>query len=51
MVLGSAEPWATILENELDGKRLFKEEQLWPNNEFASVLLIANSDYVKQNQN
>ena len=44
-----AEPWATILENELDGKRLFKEEQLWPNNEFASVLLIANSDYVKQN--
>ena len=44
-----AEPWATILENELEGKRLFKEEQLWPNNEFASVLLIANSDYVKQN--
>ena len=43
------EPWATILENDLNGKRLFKEEQLWPNNEFASVLLIANSDYVKKN--
>ena len=44
-----AEPWATILETELNGKRLFKEEHLWPNNEFASVLLIANSDYVKRN--
>ena len=44
-----AEPWATILETELNGKRLFKEEQLWPNNEFASVLLIGNSDFVKQN--
>ena len=44
-----AEPWATILETELNGKRLFNEEKLWPNNEFASVLLIGNSDYIKQN--
>ena len=44
-----AEPWATILETELGGKRLFHEEELWPNNEFASVLLIANVDYVKKN--
>ncbi len=44
-----AEPWATILELELDGKRLFHEEELWPNHEFASVLLIANADYVKKN--
>ena len=44
-----AEPWATILETELDGKRLFHEEELWPENQFASVLLIANSDYVKKN--
>ncbi len=44
-----AEPWATILETELDGKRLFHEEELWPNNEFASVLLIGNVDYVKKN--
>ena len=44
-----AEPWATILETELDGKRLFHEEELWPNKEFASVLLIANVDYVEKN--
>lgn len=44
-----AEPWATILVTELDGKRLFHEEELWPNQEFASVLLIANADYVKKN--
>ncbi len=44
-----AEPWATILETELDGKRLFHEEELWPNNEFASVLLIANTNYVEKN--
>jgi len=44
-----AEPWATILETELDGKRLFHEEDLWPNNEFASVLLIANVNYVEKN--
>ncbi|MCS5528691.1 MAG: ABC transporter substrate-binding protein [Nitrosopumilus sp.] len=44
-----AEPWATILETELGGKRLFFEEDLWPNKQFASVLLIANIDYVKKN--
>ncbi|MEK0322557.1 MAG: ABC transporter substrate-binding protein [Nitrosopumilus sp.] len=43
------EPWATILETELGGKRLFYEEELWPNKEFASVLLIANVDYVEKN--
>jgi NitT/TauT family transport system substrate-binding protein len=44
-----AEPWATILETELNGKRLFHEEELWPNQEFASVLLIANANYVEEN--
>jgi len=44
-----AEPWATILETELGGKRLFYEEELWPNNEFASVLLIGNVDYIEKN--
>ncbi len=44
-----AEPWATILETELGGKRLFQEETLWPGNEFASVLLIGNTDYIAQN--
>jgi len=45
-----AEPWATILETELGGKRLFYEEELWPNNEFASVLLIGNIDYFENNK-
>ena len=44
-----AEPWATILETELGGKRLFHEEELWPNKEFASVLLIGNVDYIEKN--
>jgi len=44
-----AEPWATILETELGGHRLFFEEDLWPDKQFASVLLIANTDYVKKN--
>ncbi|HJJ21557.1 MAG: ABC transporter substrate-binding protein [Crenarchaeota archaeon] len=44
-----AEPWATVLEVELGGKRLFFEEDLWPNKQFASVLLIGNIDYVKKN--
>ncbi len=44
-----AEPWATILETELDGKRLFYEEDLWPDRKFASVLLIGNEDYVRKN--
>ena len=44
-----AEPWATILETELDGKRLFHEEELWPDKEFASVLLIGNVDYIEKN--
>ena len=44
-----AEPWATILETELDGKRLFHEEELWHNQEFASVLLIGNVNYVEKN--
>ena len=44
-----AEPWATILEAELGGNRLFHEEALWPGGEFASVLLIGNADYVEKN--
>ena len=44
-----AEPWATILETELNGKRLFYEEDLWPDKKFTSVLLIGNVDYIKKN--
>jgi len=42
------EHWATILVNELGGTRLFFEETLWPENQFASVLLIGRIDYVDQ---
>ena len=43
------EPWASILVRELGGKRLFHEEDLWPNNEFASVVLIGREEYVANN--
>lgn len=43
------EPWATILIQDLNGKRLFFEEELWPENKFASVLLIGQKDYVEKN--
>ena len=43
------EPWATLLVEELDGVRLFNEEKLWPNEQFASVLLIARTDYLENN--
>jgi len=44
-----SEPTATILVQQLNGTRLFNEEDLWPENKFASVLLIAREEYVKQN--
>lgn len=44
-----AEPWASILEMELGGVRLFHEEELWPDGRFASVLMIGNSDYARKN--
>lgn len=43
------EPWATILVMELDGTRLFYEEDLWPEEGFASVLLVARADYIRDN--
>jgi NitT/TauT family transport system substrate-binding protein len=43
------EPWATILVQDLEGKRLFYEEELWPENKFASVLLIGREKYVSEN--
>ncbi len=44
-----AEPWATILVHDLDGVRLFHEEDVWPDGRFASVLLVAGAGYVAQN--
>jgi len=43
------EPWATKLVQDLDGVRLFNEEKLWPNEQFASVLLIARTNYLENN--
>lgn len=43
------EPWATILVQELGGERLFFEEELWPQEKFASVLLIGRQEYVQNN--
>lgn len=43
------EPWATIFVQELGGKRLFYEEELWPKNQFASVLLIGRTNFIEEN--
>lgn len=43
------EPWGTILVRDLDGIRLFHEEELWPDGRFASVLLVAKKDFVMDN--
>lgn len=42
------EPWATRLVHELGGKRLFFEEDLWPEKKFASALLIARTSYIEE---
>ena len=42
------EPWATILIQELNGKRLFFEEDLWPEKKFATVLLIGRTTYIEE---
>ena len=40
------EPWATMLVEELEGIRLFDENEIWPENKFSSVLLIGRSEYI-----
>lgn len=42
------EPTATILVEHLGGKRLFKEEEIWPTKQFSSVLLIGRTDFVEK---
>jgi len=42
------EPWATQLVMQLNGKRLFYEEDLWPQKKFASVILIGRMEYVQK---
>lgn len=41
------EPWASRLVLELNGTRLFNEEELWPDKKFSSVVLIARTDYIQ----
>lgn len=41
------EPWASRLVLELNGTRLFHEEELWPDGKFSSAVLIGRDDYVK----
>jgi NitT/TauT family transport system substrate-binding protein len=42
------EPTATMLVENLGGKRLFSEQDLWPNKQFPSVLLIGRADYIEK---
>lgn len=44
------EPWATILVRELNGTRVFREEMLWPDERFASVVLVGKSEYIEKNE-
>jgi len=44
-----AEPWATMLVQDLGGKRLFNESQFWPEKQFSSVLLIGRTEFVENN--
>lgn len=43
------EPWATLLVEQLGGERLLREEELWPDGRFASVLLVARASYAEEN--
>lgn len=43
------EPWATVLVGDLGGVRLFEESQTWPSGRFASVLLVADAEFARDN--
>lgn len=42
------EPTATMLVNNLGGKRLFQEQEIWPDKKFPSVVLIGRADYIEK---
>ncbi len=42
------EPTATILVEELGGRRLFNEEDLWPGKQFSSVILVGRADFIEK---
>ena len=43
------EPWATVLVRDLGGVRLFDESEAWPGQRFASVLLVADARFARDN--
>ena len=42
------EPTATMLVDQLGGKRLFKEEETWPDKKFSSVLLVGRTEFLEK---
>lgn len=42
------EPTATILIEQLGGKLLFHEQEIWPDKQFPSVLLVARTDFIER---
>jgi NitT/TauT family transport system substrate-binding protein len=42
------EPTATMLVENLGGKRLFQEEEIWPAKKFPSVVLVGRTDYIEK---
>ncbi|HET7336909.1 MAG TPA: ABC transporter substrate-binding protein [Candidatus Nitrosotalea sp.] len=41
------EPWGTILVKQSDGKIFLDERDIWPNDKFATALIVARSDYLQ----
>lgn len=42
------EPTATMLVEQLGGKRLFQEEDTWPDGKFSSVLLVGRTEFLEK---
>lgn len=42
------EPTATMLIEQLGGRLLFHEQDIWPDKQFPSVLLVARSDFIEK---
>ena len=42
------EPTATMLVEQLGGKRLFHEEDTWPDKKFSSVLLVGRTEFLEK---
>ena len=42
------EPTATMLVENFGGKRLFQEQDIWPDKKFPSVLLVGRTEYVEK---